>query len=145
MKQISLKGRAYPRDLNHSGTVFGGWIMSKMDQAASIAVEDIVDSPAVTVLVSDLHFLKPIRNGDIVIIRTTIKKIGNSSIAVDVEVMVRCTISHEEYNVTNALFTFVTVDPDGNSRAVSSVLRNDVPEYVKELAWSTHSLHTKQI
>ncbi|MFK5938450.1 MAG: hotdog domain-containing protein [Sulfurimonas sp.] len=55
MKKISLRGRAYPGDLNHSGIVFGGWIMAKMDKAASIAVEDIVNSGAVTVSVSDLN------------------------------------------------------------------------------------------
>jgi len=133
MRQISLKGRAYPSDLNHSGTVFGGWIMSKMDKAASIAVEDIVDSGAVTVSVSDLNFLKPIRNGDIVTIYTDIKKIGNSSIAICVDVTVRCKQSHQDYDVTKAVFTFVTVDEDGEKVAVRDVIRADIDEDVKGL------------
>lgn len=133
MKQISLKGRAYPGDLNHAGTVFGGWIMAKMDKAASIAVEDIVNSGAVTVSVTDLNFLKPIRNGDIVTIYTEIIKIGNTSIQIDVNVMVRCKQSHEEYNVTNAIFTFVTVDEDRKSINVRDVIRHDIDEDVKAL------------
>ncbi len=126
MKQISLKGRAYPSDLNHSGTVFGGWIMAKMDKAASIAVEDIVNSGAVTVSVSNLHFLKPIKNGDIVTIYTEIIAIGNSSIKINVSVMVRCKESHEEYEVTNAVFTFVTLDDAGKPINVRSVIREDI-------------------
>ena len=133
MKQISLRGRAYPSDLNHSGTVFGGWIMAKMDKAASIAVEDIVNSGAVTVSVTDLHFLKPIRNGDIVTIYTEIIKIGNTSIQINVDVMVRCKQSHEEYSVTNAIFTFVTVDEDRNSINVRDVIRDDINDDVKKL------------
>lgn len=133
MKEIALRGRAYPSDLNHSGTVFGGWIMAKMDKAASIAVEDIVNSGAVTVSVSDLHFLKPIRNGDIVTIYTLIKKIGNTSMQISVEVMVKCKESRENYAVTDALFTFVTVDAEGKPISVRDVIRADVEEYILEL------------
>lgn len=133
MKQISLRGRAYPSDLNHSGTVFGGWIMAKMDKAASIAVEDIVNSGAVTVSVTDLHFLKPIRNGDIVTIYTEIIKVGNTSIQINVNVMVRCKQSHEEYSVTNAIFTFVTLNEDRKPINVRDVIRDDINDYVKEL------------
>lgn len=133
MKEISLRGRAYPSDLNHSGTVFGGWIMSKMDKAASIAVEDIVNSGAVTVSVTDLNFLKPIRNGDIVTIYTEIIKIGNTSVQINVEVMVRCKESHEEYSVTNAIFTFVTLDKDRKAINVRDVIRDDINDDVKKL------------
>lgn len=133
MKQISLKGRAYPSDLNPSGTVFGGWIMAKMDKAASIAVEDIVHSGAVTVSVSNLHFLKPIKNGDIVTIYTEIIVIGNSSIKINVSVMVRCKESHEEYEVTNAVFTFVTLDDAGKPINVRRVIREDISEDIKLL------------
>jgi len=133
MKHLALKGRTYPTDLNHSGTVFGGWIMAKMDKAASIAVEDIVLSGAVTVSVTDLHFLKPVRNGDIFTIYTEIVELGNSSIKIDVEVMVRCKESHEEYEVTNAVFTFVTVDSDGKSVNIRSVIRDDISDDIRAL------------
>ena len=133
MKKISLRGRAYPSDLNHSGTVFGGWIMAKMDKAASIAVEDIVDSGAVTVSVTDLNFLKPIKNGDIVTIYTETIKIGNTSIQINVHVMVRCKKFHEEYNVSEAIFTFVTVDENGKSISVADVIRDDIDDDVKAL------------
>ncbi len=133
MKTIALRGRAYPTDLNHSGTVFGGWIMAKMDKAASIAVEDIIISPAVTVSVSDLHFLKPIRNGDIVTIYTQIIDIGRTSIKVDVSVQVKCKVSRQEYEVTNAVFTFVSVNENGKSVPVKDVIRDDADKYVKDL------------
>ncbi len=133
MKQIALRGRTYPTDLNHAGTVFGGWIMAKMDKAASIAVEDIVTSTAVTVSVTDLHFLKPVKNGDIFTVYTEVVKIGNTSIQIEVSMMVRCKESHEEYEVTNAVFTFVTVDNEGKSISVESVIRDDIPQEIQRL------------
>ncbi len=133
MKQIALRGRTYPTDLNHSGTVFGGWIMAKMDKSASIAVEDIVLSGAVTVSVTDLHFLKPVQNGDIFTIYTDIIAIGNSSIKIDVSVVVRCKDSHDEYEVTNAVFTFVTVDKNRKPVNVRSVIRDDISDDIKKL------------
>lgn len=70
--------------------------MAKIDKAASIAVEDVVDSGAITIPVTDLYFLKPVRNADIFTIYTEIVKIGNSSINTDVRVMVRFKETHEE-------------------------------------------------
>ena len=133
MKELALKGRAFPTDLNPAGTVFGGWIMSKMDKAASIAVEDIVLCTAVTVSVSDLHFLKPIRNGDIFSIYTEVLAIGNSSIKIKVEVLVKCKTTREEDHVTDGIFTFVTIGTNNKPTNVRSVIRDDVGEDIKNL------------
>jgi len=47
--------------------------------------------------------------------------------------MVRSKQSHEEYSVTNAVFTFVTVDEDRKSINVRDVIRHDIDEDVKKL------------
>ena len=137
MRNLTLRIQAYPSDLNPIGTVFGGWIMSMMDKAASIAVDDIIDAPAVTVGVTDLHFIKPVRNGDIVTIYTTIQKIGNTSVSVYVEVVVECHKAHCdarcEMAVTHATFTFVAISKDGEPVSVRSVLRSKLDEAVMKL------------
>ena len=131
---LAVKGRVYPTDLNPAGTVFGGWVMGKMDKAASIAVDDIVFSKFVTVSVSNLHFKKPIRSGDIFTIYTKITNIGNTSITIKVEVEVKDHVSNKEFPVTEADFKFVTVNSDGSPRAVREVLRREIPDYVAKLA-----------
>jgi acyl-CoA thioesterase YciA len=133
MKDISLRGRVFPSDLNHAGTVFGGWLMGKMDKAASIAIEDILNSPAVTVSVSDMSFLRPVFNGAIFTIYTEIIAIGNSSISVDVDVQIRNRETHEEYSVTHAIFKFVVIGDDKKPRNVRTVLRQNIPEYIEKL------------
>lgn len=137
MRKLTLRAQAYPSDLNHIGTVFGGWIMSLMDKAASIAVDDIIHATAVTVGVSDLHFRKPVRSGDVVTVYTTITKVGRSSISVYVEVEVQC---HKpscdercEMPVTDATFTFVAVSDRGESIPVRSVARRYLEPYVQEM------------
>jgi len=133
MRQLSLKGRTYPTDLNPGGTAFGGWVMSKMDKAASIAVDDIIKSPAVTVTVSRINFLKPIHNGDIFIIYTEITAIGTSSITIYVSVEVKNMDTNEQYEVTSAEFKFVAVNKKGKPVNVRSVLREDIAEDIKTL------------
>ncbi len=133
MRSISLKGRTYPTDLNPGGTAFGGWVMAKMDKAASIAVDDIIKSPAVTVTVSRINFLKPIHNGDIFIIYTEITAIGTSSITIYVSVEVKNMDTNQQYEVTSAEFKFVAVNKEGKPVNVRSVLRKDIADDIKTL------------
>lgn len=133
MKQVSLKGRVFPSDLNHHGSVFGGWVMSKMDKASSIAIENIIRGKAVTVHVSEINFKRPIYNGNIFNIYTEIAAIGNSSITVDVQVNVINHMTLEETEVTTSQFKFVAVDDRGNAIPLETVLRPNIPEYVEIL------------
>ena len=133
MRQLSLKGRTYPTDLNPGGTAFGGWVMAKMDKAASIAVDDIIKSPAVTVTVSRINFLKPIHNGDIFTIYTEITAIGTSSITIYVSVEVKNLDTNQEYEVTSAEFKFVAINDKGKPVNVRSVIRDDINGHIKTL------------
>ena len=133
MRSVSLKGRTYPTDLNPGGTAFGGWVMSKMDKAASIAVDDIIKSSAVTVTVSRINFLKPIHNGDIFTIYTEITAIGTSSMTIYVSVEVKDLDTNEEFEVTSAEFKFVAIDKNGKPVNVRSVLRDDISEHIETL------------
>ena len=133
MRTLSLKGRTYPTDLNPGGTAFGGWVVSKMDKAASIAVDDIIKSSAVTVTVSRINFLKPIHNGDIFTIYTEITAIGTSSMTIYVSVEVKDLDTNEEFEVTSAEFKFVAIDKNGKPVNVRSVLRDDISEHIEML------------
>lgn len=134
MRTLSLKGRVYPTDLNHSGGVFGGWIMGKMDKAASICVDEILKCGAVTVFVTDLHFKKPVQNGDIFSIYTEIVNIGKSSIKIHVDFEIRKNNSNELLSVVDAFFTFVAISEDGKKTLVSDNLRPDASEDIVAMA-----------
>ena len=134
MKNLSLRGRVYPTDLNHSGGVFGGWIMAKMDKAASIAIDEILIGQALTVSVTDLHFKEPVKNGDIFTIYTVIDYIGRSSIRVHVDFEVKNHLSNKHYSVVDAYFTFVAIGKDGRPTEVENLLRADATEDIVAMA-----------
>jgi len=133
MRELSLRGRTYPTDLNHHGKAFGGFIMAKMDKAASIAVENIMIGNAVTISVSNLVFKKPVNNGDIFSIYTEIIHIGHSSIKVYVDFQVKCYETGHEYSVTDAEFSFVAIGSNGHSINISEVARENISDDVKKM------------
>ena len=107
--------------------------MAKMDKAASIAVDDIIKSPAVTVTVSRINFLKPIHNGDIFSIYTEITAIGSSSITIYVSVEVKNFDTNLHYEVTSAEFKFVAINKEGKPVDVRSVLRDSIDKDTQAL------------
>ncbi len=136
-RTLALRIQAYPTDLNPMGTVFGGWIMSMMDRAASIAVNNLINTSAVTISVSDLHFIEPIQNGDVVTIYTTITNVGKSSISIFVEVEVLCKKQFCNTGcqsiVTDGVFKFVAIDKNRRPTPVIENLRSEPTEELKKL------------
>ena len=110
---------ARPTDTNAAGDIFGGWIMSQVDIAGSIAACRLARGRAVTVAVNSFHFKKAVYVGDLVSLYAKVIKVGNTSITVDVEVFAeRKPENPEVIRVTEATLTFVAVDKDGKPRPV---------------------------
>jgi len=130
MKYLAIRNRIYPKNLNPNGTAFGGFIMAEMDKAASIMVENIMRGKAVTVFVDNLHFIHPVKNGDIISVYVKVKKLGRTSITLDVSFETRCVISKDEYTVCDALFVFVAVDDNGKPTPIKPLLRENAEDYM---------------
>ena len=133
MKYLAIRNRIYPKNLNPNGTAFGGFIMAEMDKAASIMVENIMRGKAVTVFVDNLHFIHPVKNGDIISIYVEVKNIGHTSITLDVSFETRCVLSRDEFAVCNALFVFVAIDDNAKPTPIKPLLRDNAEEYIKNL------------
>ena len=103
-----------PTDTNHSGDVFGGWIMSQVDIAGSLLAIRRAGGRVVTVAVNNFVFKHPVFVGDVVSFYTEITKIGRTSITVDVSVYAQRgpREGNEEIciKVTEAILTYVAVD-----------------------------------
>ena len=112
---------ARPRDTNTAGDIFGGWIMSQVDLAASIAASRRAKGRVVTVAVNSFQFHKPVFVGDVVSCYANVTKVGNTSLTIFVEVYAeRYPERVETVKVTEATLTFVAVDEQGNKRPVES-------------------------
>ncbi len=111
-----------PADTNASGDIFGGWLMSQVDIAGSIAAYRYAGGRVVTVSVNDFHFLKPVYVGDLVSIFAEINSVGTSSMKVAISAYAQRKRGDEECDrVANATLTFVALDKDRKPRKVKSL------------------------
>jgi acyl-CoA thioesterase YciA len=112
-----------PSDTNPNGDIFGGWIMSQMDIGGSILAKEAAQGRVVTVAVDSIQFIKPVKVGDVVCCYGELVRIGNTSITVRLEIWVNPILrgnpdKAERFKVTEATFTYVAVDANGNKRPV---------------------------
>ena len=73
-----------PRDTNAHGTIFGGVILSYIDQAGAIEARRQGSRNMVTVSMDKVVFHEPVFVGDLVSFWTETLRIGNTSITVKV-------------------------------------------------------------
>jgi acyl-CoA thioesterase YciA len=86
--ELASRTLAMPANTNPSGTIFGGWIMSLMDSAAAMSATACAKGRVVTVTVSNITFLEPVKVGDAVCCYTEATRFGKTSITFGVEVWV---------------------------------------------------------
>lgn len=116
--EIMLQAVAMPWDANVGGDIFGGWLMSQMDLGASVVARQRSLGRTATVACDGMQFHRPVLIGDLVSIHARMVREGRSSMRIAVEVWVRRQIYQDHLKVTEAEFTFVALDEDGNSRAL---------------------------
>jgi acyl-CoA thioesterase YciA len=103
-----------PRDTNPQGSIFGGVILSFIDQAAWIEALRQANRRYVTVAINTVEFKQPVLVGDILSLWATTKKIGRTSITVHVDVRAnRPATSQDDIAVTSADVVMVAVDEAG--------------------------------
>ena len=113
-----IRVSAMPADANAYGDIFGGWLMSLMDMGAGLVAARRSRGRAVTVAMDGMQFHMPVKIGDEVSVYGRIDKVGRTSMAIAVEAWRRERTGDEEIKVTEAVFTFVAIDDEGNPRAV---------------------------
>lgn len=101
-----------PKDTNPDGDIFGGVILSMIDEAAAVEAQRQARHRYVTVAMDSIQFHQPVRVGDIVSLWCHTMKIGSSSICIHVEVRANPRWREDEYKVTEAIVTMVAIDQD---------------------------------
>jgi acyl-CoA thioesterase YciA len=114
-KTTALSVIMMPRDANGLGTIFGGIILSYIDQAGFVEARRSGIHRWVTASMDKVDFEKPVFVGDVVRFITKTVKTGRSSIVIEVTVEAERFNSGERVVVTTASMTMVSVDADGKS------------------------------
>ena len=115
---LTTRTMAMPADSNPAGDIFGGWVLSQMDIAAGICASERAQCRTVTVALDGMHFIQPVKIGDILCVYTKIQSVGNTSIDIHVEAWVQRDRSRNTVKVTQANFKFVALGVDGRPRRV---------------------------
>ena len=102
-----------PRDTNHHGTIFGGIILSHIDQAGAVAAIKHGGRRVVTVAMDKVEFHQPVQVGDLVSFYAEVTRMGRTSLTVRVEVEAARRSGGENVAVTSADITFVNTDENG--------------------------------
>ncbi len=116
----ALRTIMLPRDTNQYGTVFGGVILSFIDQAGFIEARKHGLHRWVTVAIDRVEFKAPIHVGDVVSLNTRTIATGRSSVTVEVQVRSERYLTGEEVDVTHARMVMVSVDAHGQPVPFSS-------------------------
>lgn len=105
-----------PKDTNSMGTIFGGIILSYIDQAAFVEARRHSEKKLATVALHEVKFIAPVYVGDLVSFYTEPTRIGRTSVTVRVTVDARRgTPPHETVRVTQAEVVYVAIESPGQS------------------------------
>lgn len=111
--ELTVRVQPMPADLNSAGDVFGGWVMSQMDLGSSVLAMRRAKGRVATVAVDSMHFVSPVKVGDLFNCYCKIVRTGRTSITVKVEAWVERKGTFHMEKVTEADFTFVALDDLG--------------------------------
>lgn len=116
MTQIVL-----PSFTNALGTVFGGQIAAWADICAAVAAERMSGGDVVTASMDEIHFLRPVRQGMVVVLRAMVNQSWHTSMEVGVRVDAENPKTGYREHCCSAYLTFVALDDTGGKRRVAPV------------------------
>jgi acyl-CoA thioesterase YciA len=119
---LAIRVLMMPRDTNAQGTIFGGHILSLIDQAGALAAYAAGGGTVVTVAMREVVFHKPVRVGDMVTCYARPVRVGRTSITTRVRVQAQYPYnpSDQPRDVTEAEVVYVNVDGRGQPCPIRS-------------------------
>ena len=112
---VAIRVVMMPRDTNPLGSIFGGVILSYIDTAGAIGARREVATAGgglpflVTVAMNRVEFKQPVHVGDVVSFKTSLVKIGRTSITM--HVAVESERGADTLQVTEAEVVYVGINP----------------------------------
>jgi len=123
MKLITKK-ICMTKDIGIHGNVFGGILMSWIDEAAAAFATEYCYTPnMVTLHVGELIFKKPLKAGNHVRIYGEVEKLGRTSLTLNIEARKYNLYSGDETVVCTTTMTFVRIDDDGSPTPIGETVR----------------------
>jgi acyl-CoA hydrolase len=130
-----------PPDTNQHGTMFGGKLMSYIDDVAALSATRHARVPVVTASTDSVDFLYPINPDDSVCVESFIISTGTSSMEVFVKVISEGLYSGERKIAATAFLTFVGLDENKRPVPVPGI----IPETEEERKLHERAVQRQQM
>jgi acyl-CoA thioesterase YciA len=118
--RLTVRVVTLPRDTNALGSIFGGYILSHIDQAAAEHARVVSPARYVTKVIREVNFIAPVKLGESVSFYTRTVKIGRTSHAVEVVVYAMSPGAGNAVRVTTAEVVMVSIDEEGTPRPIAA-------------------------
>jgi acyl-CoA hydrolase len=112
----------FPPDTNNHGTLFGGKLMSYIDDIASIAAMRHSRSATVTASTDSVDFLHPIYVGNAVCLEAFVSYTGRSSMEIFVKVIAEDLLTGARNVCVLSFLTMVAIDENMKPKPVPQVV-----------------------
>lgn len=133
--RITKTSNVFPNDLNNNNSLFGGKLMSYIDDVASLSAVRHARTFVVTASTDSVDFLMPIRQEDSVCLESVVTWTGRTSMEVFVKIIAENLFTGERRIAATAFTTFVALDKDGKPTPVAPVIpETDEEKYLFESA-----------
>lgn len=117
-RELTLRFLAEPTDVNFGGKVHGGIVMKWIDQASYACASGWCGDYCVTAYVGGIRFMRPIRIGSLVEIRSRVIYTGTTSMHIAVDVSASDPKQCHFEKTTHCVIIFVAVDESGKPQEV---------------------------
>jgi len=117
-RAVSLRFLAEPGHVNFGGNVHGGAVMKWIDQAGYTCAAGWTGEYCVTLYVGGLHFIRPIRVGELVELRALVIHTGRTSLHIAIDIYARDPKEPALKRTGHCVIVFVALDEQGRPRPV---------------------------
>ncbi len=124
--ELALRILVMPSDLNAHGTLFGGAMMSYLDQAGAIVAAQHIKAPLVLKAVKGINFKTPCFKSERLSFYGRVVKVGRTSIDVELDVYREHMSYDAPIHATTATYVFVQV---GKDLEPTEIKNKQVPTY----------------
>jgi len=108
----------FPNDTNNYGTIFGGKLVEMMDLTGALSAIRFSGENVVTASIEALDFKIPIKQGDIVELRSKVIYTAKTSMVAKVDVYREEKPGESKHFCCRGYFVFVAVDQNGRPKSI---------------------------
>jgi acyl-CoA thioesterase YciA len=120
-------------DIGLSNNMFGGVILSLIDESAVAYAMQICDTPRmVTVKIDELVFKKAVKVGNLLKVYGKVIEFGTTSVSIYIDVRKHNVYNGKQETVTHTNIKFVRIDDEGNPLAISERIKTRYSERLKK-------------